>query len=109
MFSHRPQGEGVIRNIGGRGTKKVLKRTPQLPLLGKVVSVTQTAALDMTEAGREGAREQKNPDFQQLWMFLQTLTCDIGSREGCKPYLLRYLYNLFKCQSPLCVLVINWS
>lgn len=76
MFSHRPQGEGVIRNTGGRGTKKVLKRTPQLQLLGKDVSITQTVALDRTEAGREGAREQKTPDFQQLRMFLQTLTCD---------------------------------
>lgn len=43
----------------------MLKRTPQLQLLGKDVNVTQTVALDMTEAGREGAREQKNPDFQQ--------------------------------------------
>lgn len=41
----------------------VLKRTPQLQLLGKDVSITQTAALDRTEAGREGARGQKTPDF----------------------------------------------
>lgn len=59
-YTHRTHGEGVARNRGcGRTTKKkVLKKTPQLQLLGKNINIIWTAALDMTESGREDVREQ---------------------------------------------------
>lgn len=57
IHTHRTHGKSVVRNKGCRATKTVLKKTPQLQLLGNV-SITQTAALGMTVAGREGCGKE---------------------------------------------------